>query len=54
MKKKVATILVLGVVMMSLVGCGQSWERTKKNMASEYGGGLNRTVTVYDQKGEHY
>lgn len=51
MKNRAAMILVLGVIMTSLVGCGQSWERTKKNIASEYGGGLSRTVTVYDQQG---
>ena len=33
-------------------GCGESWERTKKGYESEYGGGLNRTITVYDQNGK--
>lgn len=51
MKNKVAMTLAVGVIMVSLAGCGQSWERTKKNIASEYGGGLSRTVTVYDQQG---
>lgn len=52
MKRKALAVLAAGVVVTSLVGCGQSWERTKKNISSEYGGGLNRVVTVYNQQGE--
>jgi hypothetical protein len=33
-------------------GCGESWERTVKDLDSEYAGGLNRTITVYDQNGQ--
>lgn len=51
MKKKALVVLAAALVATSLVGCGQSWERTKKNISSEYGGGLNRVITVYDQQG---
>lgn len=51
MKKKALVVLTAALVATSLVGCGQSWERTKKNISSEYGGGLNRVITVYDQQG---
>ena len=40
------------MLMVTLVGCGQSWEREIKSLQSEYSGGLDRTVTVYDMQGE--
>lgn len=52
MKKKIAALIV-GVSLVGLLsGCGESWERTKKDLTSEYGGGLNRTVEVIGINGE--
>lgn len=47
MKKIIAGILVAGIVGSTLTAC-ESWERQKKDMESEYGGGLKRTVEVYN------
>lgn len=51
MKKKALIVLIAAVTLANLTGCGQSWERTKKSLVSEYAGGLYRVVTVYDQQG---
>lgn len=50
-KKLLAGILLAGLSLATLTGCGESWERTKKNLESEYGGGLERVLTVYDANG---
>jgi hypothetical protein len=50
-KKLIAGILLAGLSLSTLAGCGESWERTKKNLESEYGGGLNRVLTIYDANG---
>jgi hypothetical protein len=52
MKKKLITgVLLAGLSLATLAGCGESWERTKKNLESEYGGGLERVLTIYDANG---
>lgn len=51
MKKIIAMILVLTMMILA-TGCGESWEREMKSFDSEYGGGLNRTITIYDQNGQ--
>lgn len=50
MKLKVA----IGLVFISLLtGCtNASWERAQKDWKSEIGGGLNRTLVVYDYDGD--
>ena len=35
-----------------LSGCSASFQRGMKDIASEYGGGLNRTLTAYSATGE--
>lgn len=52
MKKKLAALLVGASALAVLSGCGESWERTKKDLSSEYDGGLNRTVEVIGIDGE--
>lgn len=53
MKKKIISlIMVVVLVTCCLVGCSESFERELKSIDSEYGGGLNRTITVYDQNGK--
>lgn len=50
MKRKIA--IIIGVMMvLSMSGCA-SWSRSMKSISSDFGGGLNRTVTVYDYNGE--
>ena len=43
--KKIIGLLVITVVV--LMGCTQSQQRGIKNIQSNFGGGLNRTVKVY-------
>lgn len=51
MKKKLAVIAVGIALIASLAGCS-SMERAMKDAQSEYSGGLNRVLTVYDQNGK--
>lgn len=48
MKKIIITIAAL----LLLTGCGESWHRTVKDFQSNYGGGINRTVTLLDYQGD--
>lgn len=51
MKKKIALLTLLsGLSIFTLAGCA-SWERGLKDIGSDLGGGLNRTVEVYDYSG---
>lgn len=52
MKRKLSAVLIAASLMLVLSGCGQSWERTKKDLKSEYGGGLERSVEVIGIDGE--
>ena len=53
MKKKiVCLVMVVVLILICCVGCSESFNRTVKSYNSEYGGGLNRTITVYDQNGQ--
>lgn len=49
MKKIIALALILVTIFM-LTGCA-SMQRDMKTISSDWGGGLNRTVTVYDYTG---
>lgn len=48
-KRVVALIAVLSA--LTLTGCA-SWQRSAKSLASDFTGGLDRTVTVYSNTGE--
>ena len=52
MQKIIALIVFLVVVCMALTGCTASWQRTMKSTASNWTGGLNRTVSVYSYDGD--
>lgn len=52
MKKRIIVMAVCALSVMIMTGCGASWDRTMKDISSNYGGGLDRTVTVYDMQGE--
>ena len=47
--KKIAFILA---VLVLLTGCGEAWKRTVKDLESNFGGGINRSVTVFDYQGD--
>lgn len=49
MKKFIALLLVFATIIL-LTGCA-SQQREMKTISSDWGGGLNRTVTVYDYTG---
>lgn len=50
MKRKILLFCCAMVGVVSLIGCS-SVERDLKSVQSDFGGGLNRTVTVYDYSG---
>lgn len=50
-KKKLAAAALLPLGLLFLSGC-ESMERMEKNFSSEFGGGLDRTVTVYSESGD--
>lgn len=51
MKKKIVALALLAVLLITmLTGCA-SWSRGWKSVTSDFGGGLDRTVTVYDYNG---
>ncbi len=52
MKKKViALVATLALFATLLTGCA-SWNRSMKSISSDFSGGLDRTVTLYDYNGE--
>lgn len=51
MKKKLIALGLLAVLFVTmLTGCA-SWNRGWKSIASDFDGGIDRTVTVYDYNG---
>ena len=50
MKRKIAAIILSLTMMFSLAGCA-SWQRWVKDVKSDVGNGLQRTVTVYTADG---
>ena len=50
MKKKIIAMILVLITILSLAGC-TSMQRDMKTISSDWGGGLNRTVTVYDYNG---
>lgn len=53
MNKKIIGLVLTGVLSIGLLtGCTESFNRELKSAQSEYGGGLNRTITLYDYNGK--
>ena len=52
MKKRILAVAMIVALATALTGCGQTFQREIKSLQSEYSGGLNRTVTVYNMQGE--
>mgnify|MGYP004561251883 FL=1 len=48
----VGILAIIGVAAISLSGCSATWDREMKSTVSNWTGGLNRTVTVYDYNGQ--
>ena len=51
MKIKIVSLVASLALLLTLTGCGESWERSKKDWDSEYNGGLERTISVYSYEG---
>ena len=51
MKKVFVVVMVLALACVMLSGC-ESWERGMKSIASDFAGGLHRTVSVYSYDGD--
>lgn len=51
MKKKIIAMILVLITILSLTGCA-SMQRDMKTISSDWSGGLNRTVTVYDYNGD--
>lgn len=51
-KKKVALAAAIAALAVSATGCTAEWDRSMKDIGSNFNGGLDRTVTVYDMQGE--
>lgn len=52
MKKKIIAMVLVVAIAIGATGCSEATKRNMKSLQSEYGGGLDRTVTVYDYNGE--
>lgn len=59
-KSIIKIVVIVVIIAVLLAGCcagckvylnSESWERYSKTLDSNYGGGLNRTVTAYDYNG---
>lgn len=51
MKKIVLSIAII-LIITTLSGCGESFQRSVKTFRSEYAGGLERKVEVYSSTGQ--
>lgn len=49
--KKIINFIFGAVLLVAVSSCTESFDRSVKSFSSNYGGGLNRKVTVYDYSG---
>lgn len=52
MKKKIILTLLCAGIALAAAGCTSEFDREMKSISSNWNGGLDRTVTVYDMQGE--
>lgn len=52
MKKIFLALTLVTMVGLTTAGCSESQQRKLKTIKSDWSGGLNRTVTVYDYSGQ--
>ena len=52
-KRTIIVVLIIAaiVVLAAVITKSASFQREFKSLTSEYGGGINRTITVYDYSG---
>lgn len=51
-KHRIIALVLFGIIALALCSCSESCGRSCKDCASDYYGGLHRTVKVYDISGE--
>ncbi|MDA3940538.1 MAG: hypothetical protein PF693_14725 [Spirochaetia bacterium] len=50
--KKIGLTITIILIIFTLSGCGESFQRSVKTFTSEYAGGLERKIEVYSATGE--
>lgn len=50
--KKMFVISMIALGLTTLTGCSESFERFKKEITSNYDGGLERKMIIYSESGE--
>jgi len=50
-KWKKITFVIGAIALLGTTGCTAQMERSRKSFSSNFGGGLDRTITVYDYNG---
>lgn len=52
MKKIFLALALVAIAGLTMISCSESQQRELKTIKSDWTGGLNRTVTVYDYNGQ--
>ena len=52
MKKIFLALTLVAIAGLAMISCSESQQRELKTIRSDWTGGLNRTVTVYDYNGQ--
>lgn len=52
MKKIFLALTLVAIAGLTMISCSESQQRELKTIKSDWTGGLNRTVTVYDYNGQ--
>lgn len=52
MKKIFLALALVAIASLTMISCSESQQREIKTIRSDWTGGLNRTVTVYDYNGQ--
>lgn len=52
MKKIFLALTLVAIAGLTMISCSESQQRELKTIRSDWTGGLNRTVTVYDYNGQ--
>ena len=52
MKKIFLALALVAIASLTMISCSESQQRELKTIKSDWTGGLNRTVTVYDYNGQ--
>ena len=52
MKKIFLALTLVAIASLTMISCSESQQRELKSIRSDWTGGLNRTITVYDYNGQ--